>query len=58
MLVIVSDNSVHINLEKTRLIESALALPFEFVMRDVMYADELLDLGKLYTWRPVGGRVT
>lgn len=45
MLVIVSDSSVLIDLAKARLIESALALPYEFVVPDVMFADELLDLG-------------
>ena len=45
MLVIVSDSSVLIDLAKARLIESALALPYEFLVPDVMFADELLDLG-------------
>ena len=45
MLVIVSDSSVLIDLAKARLIESALGLPYEFVVPDVMFADELLDLG-------------
>jgi predicted nucleic acid-binding protein len=45
VLVIVSDSSVLIDLAKVRLIESALALPYQFVVPDVMFADELLDLG-------------
>jgi len=45
VLVIVSDSSVLIDLAKARLIESALGLPYEFVVPDVMFADELLDLG-------------
>ncbi len=45
MLVIVSDSSVLIDLVKARLIENAFALPYEFVVPDVMFADELLDLG-------------
>ena len=45
MLVIVSDSSVLIDLAKARIIKSALGLPYEFVVPDVMFADELLDLG-------------
>lgn len=45
MLVVVSDSSVLIDLAKAQLIESALALPYDFVVPDVMFADELLDLG-------------
>jgi len=42
VLVIVSDRSVLIDVAKARLIESALALPYEFVVPDVMLADELV----------------
>ena len=45
MQVIVSDSSVLIDLAKARLIESAFGLPYEFVVIDIMFADELLDLG-------------
>lgn len=45
MQVIVSDSSVLIDLAKALLIESAFRLPYEFVVPDVMFADELLDLG-------------
>jgi len=45
VLVIISDSSVLIDLAKARLIEHAFALPYEFVVPDVMFADELLDLG-------------
>ena len=45
MLVVVSDSSVLIDLAKARLFEPAFALPFRFVIPDVMFADELLDLG-------------
>ena len=46
MLVIVSDSSVLIDIARVQLIERALALPYEFVVPDVMFADELLDLGR------------
>jgi predicted nucleic acid-binding protein len=45
VLVIVSDSSVLIDLAKAQLIEHAFALPYEFVVPDAMFADELLDLG-------------
>ena len=45
MKVIVSDTSVIIDLAKVRLIEPAFALPYDFIVPDVMYADEWLDLG-------------
>ncbi len=45
MLIIVSDSSVIIDLAKVGLIESAFSLPYDFVMPDVMFADELIDLG-------------
>jgi predicted nucleic acid-binding protein len=45
MKVIVSDTSVIIDLCKVQLIEPAFSLPYEFVVPDVMFADEFLDLG-------------
>lgn len=44
MRVVISDSSALIDLAKTRLIESTLALPYEFVIPDVIFADELIDL--------------
>ena len=44
MKVIVSDTSVIIDLAKVRLIEPALLLPYEFVVPDIMYEQEWLDL--------------
>lgn len=44
MRVVISDSSVLIDLAKARLIESTLALPYEFVIPDVIFADELIDL--------------
>lgn len=44
MRVVISDSSVLIDLAKTRLIESTLALPYEFVIPDVIFEDELIDL--------------
>jgi len=46
MKVIVSDSSVIIDLAKASLVEPALQLPYDFVIPDVMFADELLDLGR------------
>jgi hypothetical protein len=43
--IVVSDSSVVMDLAKGRLIEATLALPYEFVIPDVMLAQELLDLG-------------
>jgi hypothetical protein len=43
--IVVSDSSVLMDLAKVRLIEPTLALPFEFVIPDVIFAEELLDLG-------------
>lgn len=43
--IVVSDSSVVMDLAKGRLIEAALALPYEFVIPDVMLAQEMLDLG-------------
>lgn len=43
--IVVSDSSVILDLAKTRLIEATLALPFTFVIPDVILAQELLDLG-------------
>lgn len=44
--IVVSDSSVLMDLAKAELIESTLALPFEFMIPDVMLATELLDLGR------------
>lgn len=44
MRVVISDSSVLIDLAKAQLIESTLALPYEFVIPDVIFADELIDL--------------
>lgn len=44
--IVVSDASVILDLAKTRLIEATLALPFTFVIPDVILAQELLDLGR------------
>ena len=43
--IVVSDSSVLMDLAKVHLIEATIALPFEFVIPDVMVAGELLDLG-------------
>ncbi|WP_096704077.1 hypothetical protein [Magnetospirillum sp. 15-1] len=43
--IVISDSSVLMDLAKTGLVEAALLLPFEFVIPDVMVAEELLDLG-------------
>jgi hypothetical protein len=43
--IVVSDSSVLMDLAKTELIEPTLALPFEFIIPDVILASELLDLG-------------
>jgi hypothetical protein len=43
--IVVSDPSVVMDLAKGRLIEATLALPYEFVIPDVMLVQELLDLG-------------
>ena len=45
MSIVVSDNSVFVHLANARLMERAFVLPHEFVVADVMFADELLDLG-------------
>lgn len=57
MRVIVSDSSVLIDVAKARLIESALALPYEFVVPDVMLAELLNSEGLLesYTWEHLKG---
>jgi predicted nucleic acid-binding protein len=44
MKVIVSDTSVIIDLCKVQLIEPAFSLPYEFVVPNVMFEDEFLDL--------------
>ena len=44
MRVVISDSSVLIDLAKVKLIERTLALPYEFVIPDVIFADELIDL--------------
>ena len=43
--IVVSDSSVILDLAKTRLIEATLALPFDFVIPDVILDQELVDLG-------------
>lgn len=43
--IVVSDSSVVMDLVKVRLIEPVLQLPFEFMIPDVILAQELLDLG-------------
>jgi len=43
--IVVSDASVILDLAKTRLIEATLALPFNFVIPDVILDRELTDLG-------------
>ena len=42
--IVVSDASVILDLAKTRLIESTLALSFDFVIPDFIFNQELLDL--------------
>jgi len=44
--IVVSDSSVLMDLAKAELIEATLALPFEFMIPDVILAAELLDLGR------------
>lgn len=44
MRVVISDSSVLIDLAKAKLIETTLTLPYEFVIPDVIFADELIDL--------------
>ena len=48
--IVVSDSSVLMDLAKVRLIEAAVALPFEFVIPETILLKELLDLGS-YTTR-------
>lgn len=43
--IVVSDSSVVMDLAKVKLIEPVLQLPFEFMIPDVILAQELLDLG-------------
>lgn len=43
--IVVSDASAILDLAKVRLIESTLALSFDFVIPDVIFNQELLDLG-------------
>ena len=44
MRIIVSDTSCMIDLRKAALLESALTLPFSFVMPNTLFEDEWLDL--------------
>ena len=44
--IIVSDSSVLMDLAKVDLLEATVALPFDFMIPDVMLAEELLDLGR------------
>lgn len=46
MRVIVSDSSIIIDLAKGELIEPALALPYEFVIPDALFENELINLGR------------
>lgn len=43
--IVISDSSVLMDLAQTGLVEAVLRLPFDFVIPDVMVAEELLDLG-------------
>lgn len=43
--IVISDASVILDLAKSRLIEATLALSFDFVIPDVIFDRELLDLG-------------
>lgn len=43
--IVISDASAILDLARVRLIESTLALSFEFVIPDVIFDQELLDLG-------------
>ncbi len=52
--IIVSDSSVLMDLAKVRLLEATVALPFEFMIPDVMLATELLDLGSYHPSELVG----
>jgi predicted nucleic acid-binding protein len=45
MRIIVSDTSCIIDLGKGGLLGAVLALPYTFVMPDVLFADELIDFG-------------
>ena len=44
MRIIINDSSALIDLAKTRLLENLLRLPYRFVIPDVLYADELINL--------------
>jgi len=44
MRIIINDSSALIDLAKTRLLECLLQLPYRFVIPDVLYADELINL--------------
>ena len=43
--IVISDSSVIIDLAKAGLVEAAFALPYDFRIPDVMFEDELIDLG-------------
>ncbi len=45
MKILVSDASIIIDLAKWSLIKEAFALPYEFVIPDILFEDELIDLG-------------
>lgn len=45
MIVLVSDTSVLINLERGQLLEPCFRLPFEFTVPDLLYKRELADFG-------------
>ena len=44
MRIIINDSSALIDLAKTRLLENLLRMPYRFVIPDVLYADELINL--------------
>jgi hypothetical protein len=55
MRVIIGDASILVDLARVHVVEALLRLPYEFVVPDVMFADELLDIGfgdrdTLFTW--------
>lgn len=47
MRVLVSDASILIDLAKWSLLNELFKLPFEFVVPDALYDDELIDLGEI-----------
>lgn len=45
MIVLVSDTSVLIDLERATLVEAALSLPYKFAVPDLLYENELREFG-------------